>query len=89
MSKERTTDKAFPISYEGWDEAGGDYGDIQFYKAEFTEDFGPVKKGDKFDCVIIYHSQSKLVCIINGPESEGGFSPQIGEIVVPFKVLPA
>lgn len=85
---ERNIENAFGFTYDGWDEAGGEYGDIQFYKVEFTEDFGAIKKGEKFDCVIIYHSENKLVGIINGPESEGGFAPQIGEKVVKFKIVP-
>jgi len=87
---ERTQEKAFPFTYDGWDEAGGDYGDVQFYKVEFTEDFGPIKKGSKFDCVVVYHCEGKLVACINGPFDEiQGFAPQVGEIVVPFKVIPA
>lgn len=49
----RDTLVLLPISYEGWDEAGGDYGDIQLYKVEFTEDFGPWKKGEKEEYLVI------------------------------------
>ena len=79
--RERTTDKIFPFSYEGWDEACGDYGDIQFYGVEFTEDFGPIKKGSQFDCVAIYHTKAQLVAYV--------YNPQIMETVVNFKAIPA
>lgn len=90
MPNERSKDKSFPFTYDGWDEAGGDYGDIQFYKVEFTEDFGPIKKGSKFDCVVVYHCEAKLVACINGPfDEKQGFAPQVGEVVVNYKATPA
>jgi len=85
----RTQDKAFPFTYNGWDEAGGDFGDIQFYKVEFVEDFGSIKKGETFDCVVIYHCKGQLVGITNGPMEDDGFRPQIGEKVVNFKIVAA
>lgn len=89
MNKERIKEKAFPFTYDGWDEACGDYGDIQFYNVEFVEDFGPIKTGDKFDCVVVYHCQGKIACINNGKADESGFRPQSNEIVVNFKVVSA
>ena len=80
---QRTTEKAFGFTYEGWDEGCSDYGDVQFYKVEFTEDFGPIKKGDKFDCVLVEHSNSRLVAMTNNDEGE-----QIGEVVVNWKAVP-
>jgi hypothetical protein len=88
MSK-RIQDKQFPFTYDGWDEAGGDYGDVQFYKVEFTEDFGPVVTGKKFDCVVVYQKDSKMVCITNGPANKEGFRPQTGELVIPLKMIAA
>ena len=86
---ERIRERSFPFTYDGWDEAGGYYGDTQFYDVEFIEDFGPIKKGGKFDCVVIYHSEAKLVTIINDPSDETiEFAPQVGEIVVHFRVIP-
>ena len=35
----RTSEKAFGFTYDGWDEGGGDFGGVQYYKVEFTEDF--------------------------------------------------
>ena len=84
-----TKDKVFPFTYDGWDEAGGDFGDIQFYKVEFVEDFGDIKKGETFDCVVIYHSKGQLVGVTNSSMDDGGFRPQIGEKVVNFKVVAA
>ena len=89
MQEHPTKDSVFPFTYTDWDEAGGDYGDIQFYKVEFVEDFGDIKKGETFDCVVIYHSKCQLVGITNGPMEDGGFRPQIGEKVVNFKVVAA
>lgn len=85
---ERVQEKMFPFTYDGWDEACGDFGDIQFYKVEFTDDFGPIKKGSKFDCVVVYHCKAELVAVINGPvDVKKEFVPQVGEIVVPFKAV--
>lgn len=61
IMSERTTEKAFGFTYDGWDEGGGDFGDVQFYKVEFTEEFGPIKKGDKFDGVCIEHNKARLI----------------------------
>lgn len=58
---ERNIENAFGFTYDGWDDAGGDFGDIQFYKVEFAEDFGPIKKGDKFDGVCIEHKKARLI----------------------------
>lgn len=66
---ERTIEKAFGFTYNGWDEAGGDFGDVQFYKVEFTEDFGPIKKGEKFDCVMVEHTKVRLTAQQNNPET--------------------
>lgn len=35
-----------PITYHNWSQGGGNYGDITLHGAEFTEDFGPWKKGE-------------------------------------------
>jgi hypothetical protein len=43
--------KVIPINFDGWD--GGDPGEIQFYDAEFTEDFGPWRKGETAGCLFI------------------------------------
>lgn len=80
--------KTFPFVYDGWDEAGGNYGDIQFYDVQFVENFGPIKKGQSFDCVTVYHCESKIVCIKNGAMTDEGFRPQIDEVVVNFKATP-
>lgn len=66
---ERTLEKGFGFTYDGWDEAGGDYGDVQFYKVEFTEDFGPIKKGERFDCVVVEHCKARLIAQTNDPET--------------------
>lgn len=90
----KTKNSTFPFTYNGWDEACGEYGDIQFHgvkfcDVEFTDDFGSIRKGDKFDCVVIYHSGGQLVACINGEyDKQKGFAPQIGEVVVKFKVIP-
>ena len=84
---ERTKNKQFPFTYDEWDKAGEDYGDIQLYKVEFTEDFGPVSEGDKFDCVVVYQKESKMVCITNGPSDKEGVRPQVGEVVIPLKMV--
>ena len=84
MTNKRTTEKAFGFTYDGWDEGGGDYGDVQFYKVEFTEDFGPIKKGSKFDCVLVEHCKARLVAMTNNEEGQ-----QIGEVVVNWKAIPA
>lgn len=60
--KNTTKEKVFPFEYSGWDEDGGDYGDICFHDVTFTEDFGPIKNGDTFDSVYILHCQGVLVC---------------------------
>lgn len=48
--------KSIIASYDGWDEAGGDYGDIQFYKAVLAIDTKKFKKGDMIECVTFLHS---------------------------------
>lgn len=55
---ERYTDEVFPFTWGGWDEMGG--GAIQFYDVEFTEDFGPAKKGDKVEAVFVDLSSGVL-----------------------------
>lgn len=62
----RDTHKSLPFTFSGWDMAG-DYGDIQFYNVEFTEDFGPIRKGEKYDCVTRYDADAQLV----GYDSKG------------------
>lgn len=74
MPTNRTTEKAFGFTYDGWDEGGGDFGDVQFYKVEFTENFGPIKAGEKFDSVCVEHSKARLIA--------QSFSEETGE---PFK----
>jgi hypothetical protein len=89
MPNKRTKERVFPFIFDGWDEAGGNYGDIQFSNVEFIEDFGPIKKGSKFDCVMIEHCEAKLVAITYGPmDEETGFAPQVGEVVVNYKAIP-
>ena len=85
---ERTKEQLLPFTYDGWDEGGGDYGDIQFYKVEFVEDFGAAKVGDKFDCVTIYHKNGRMVCVTNGPKDKDGFLPEMKEMVICFKIVP-
>jgi len=79
----KTQEKGFPFVYDGWDEAGGDYGDVQFYKVEFTEDFGPIKKGNTFDCVLVEHCQARLVAMTTDKEGR-----QVSETVVNWKATP-
>lgn len=43
--------KVIPIIFDGWD--NDDPGDIQFYDAEFTADFGPWRKGETVGCLFI------------------------------------
>jgi hypothetical protein len=39
---------------------------------------------------VIYHSKSELVAITNGPfDKKQGLAPQIEEVVVKYKVVPA
>lgn len=64
----KTQEKTFPFKYNGWDEGCGDYGDIQYYDVEFTEDFGPIKKGQKFDCVFVEHDKGMLQAMINNED---------------------
>jgi hypothetical protein len=90
MSTERTQEAAFPFTYQGWDECGGDFGDIIFYKPEFTEDFGPIKKGDTFDSVAVLHCQGVLECYrISGPKDDHGCTPMEVAHTLKFKVIPA
>jgi GTP-dependent phosphoenolpyruvate carboxykinase len=46
----REKHNTLPFTYDGWDGCG-DEGDIQFYNVEFTEDFGPFKKGRRYNSV--------------------------------------
>lgn len=77
----KTQEKAFPFTYNGWDEGGGEFGDLQFYDVEFTEDFGPIKKGDMFACIVVMHCNATLIAY-----SEDGTKELH---VVPFKAVPA
>ena len=43
--------KVLPISFEGWDDI--DTLAFNHYNAEFTEDFGVFKKGQKFDSLMV------------------------------------
>lgn len=47
----RHTEKIVPISWDGWDDVT-DFG-MQFYDVVFLEDFGSVKKGEKFPLLFI------------------------------------
>ncbi len=90
MSKERSKEAAFPFTHSGWDEGGCDYGDITFYKPEFIEDFGPIKKGDTFDSVTVLHSTGILECYdISGPEDKLGCTPLKVVHTLKFKIVPA
>lgn len=80
---ERITDKQFPFSYSCWDDAGGYYGDIQFYDVKFTEDFGPIKKGEEFKSVLVEHRNAKLHCYQIMGEDE-----VIHTITIGFKSVP-
>ena len=89
MNKERTQEKTFPLTYSGWDEGCGEYGDIQFYDVEFTDDFGPIKKGDKFDSVFIGHCTGTLACYVkDGKKDKTGCTPIKEAHVIKFKVVP-
>ena len=88
--KNRTQNEIFPLTYTGWDEACGDYGDISLYDVEFTENFGPIKKGDKFDSVYIGNCTGTLACYIKDEKSNEDGATPIKEVhVVKFKVVPA
>lgn len=90
MSNERTKEAAFPFTYSGWDEGGCDYGDVTFYKPEFTEDFGPIKKGETFDSVTVLHCKGILECYqVSGPKDEHGCTPFEVAHTIKFKVVPA
>ena len=90
MINERKKEAAFPFTFQGWDEAGGDYGDITFYKPEFTEDFGPIKKGESFDSATILHCNGVMECYrASGPKDEQGFTPIEAVHSLKFKVVPA
>lgn len=65
---ERTIEKTFGFSYDGWDEAGGDYGDVQFYNVCFEQTWGPIPEGAKFDCVLVEHSKGMIYLMKNGPD---------------------
>lgn len=82
---ERTTEKGFGFTYDGWDESGGDFGDVQFYKVEFTEDFGPIKAGEKFDCVMVEHCKARLIAQRNDPTT----GELAEEKVIAWKAVPA
>ena len=79
----RTQDPSFPLTFADWDESFDCYGDIQFHDVIFTDDFGPIKKGEHFDCVVVYHSQGQLVA--QQYDSEGD-SKLLKEVVVKFKI---
>ena len=88
MSNERTKEVTFPFTYTEWDMGGGDYGDIIFYKPEFTDDFGPIKKGETFDSVTILHCKSILECYrISGPKVDGCTPVEIVHSIK-FKAIP-
>lgn len=87
--KNRTQEKTFPLTYSGWDEGCGEYGDIQFYDVEFTDDFGPIKKGDRFNSVFIGHNDGVLACYAEvGEKDEDGCTPTQEVHKVNFKVVP-
>lgn len=48
----RITEKTIPITWDEYD-AGGKYGDVQFYKVEFTEQFGCFSKGEQASCLTV------------------------------------
>lgn len=57
---ERKPIDLIPATFTDWDEGGGDYGDIQFYQVEFTEEFGPWKKGQRVQALAFYLSKCLL-----------------------------
>jgi hypothetical protein len=63
----RTTDKVLPLTYGGWDMAG-DYGEVQLYDVEFTDDFGPFKKGEKVENLLVSQSQGIIADYDDGGE---------------------
>lgn len=81
---ERNIENAFGFTYDGWDEGGGDFGDVQFYKVEFTEDFGPIKSGEKFDGVCVEHSKARLIAQCYSEET----GEMTKEVVVNWKATP-
>lgn len=90
MKSGRTQENIFPFTFQGWDEAGGDYGDITFYDPEFTEDFGPIKKGETFDSVTILYCKGILECYrTSGPENEQRVTPIEVVHTIKLKVIPA
>ena len=47
-------------SYKGWDEGGGDYGDVQLYDVVLAVDTKKFKKGDVVQCATFLFSESKV-----------------------------
>lgn len=90
MNTTKTKEKVFPFEYDGWDESGGDYGDIVFYNVQFTDNFGPIKKGDKFDSVFVMHCLGVISCCNKMSEKDNdGFCILTEEIYsVKFKAIP-
>jgi len=59
MEKTFSFEKTIPIKWLDWDMCG-EYGDICFRDAEFTEDFGIVKQGEKFDKICLFPHDGKV-----------------------------
>lgn len=64
QTNEKTQEKTFPFSYVEWDESGSEYGDIEFHDVEFTSDWGPIKKGERFNSVTVEYSKGRM-CLQN------------------------
>jgi len=48
-------EKTIPFTWKGWDDQ--DTLVNSYYDVEFVEDFGVIKKGDKFSCITVDYSQ--------------------------------
>lgn len=70
--------------YERWDEAGGDYGDIQFYNAKLAIDTKKFKKGDVVKCVTFMFSESVCQLWTDGKKEPDGFTPT--EVLEEFQI---
>jgi hypothetical protein len=75
MSKEIHQEKILPFQWTGWDMQ--DTMILSFYEAEFTEDFGSIKKGDKFSSICVDYGKG----IIEGYNEEGS------EVIVTQKFI--
>lgn len=57
MSK-RVQETILPFSWDGWDQ--NEISDLQFYKVEFTDDFGVFSKGESHCAISVDYSKGEV-----------------------------